>query len=723
MWFALLLAIFTPVFAQVSVTTYQYDNTRAGTNSNETILTPSNVNVTQFGQLFSDPIDGQAYAQPLYLPNVSISGATHNVVFIATENDSVYAFDADSKATLWHTTFLINGATTVPYTDVGCSQIAPQIGITGTPVIDPASGTIFVVAMTKESGNYVHRLHALDVTTGLEKLGSPVVIQASVPGTGDGGSTVTLIPKNYKQRPGLLLLNGVVYLGMSSHCDIGTYHGWLLGFNEQSLQQVAVYNDTPNGAMGSFWTGGAAPAADSAGYIYVVSGNGTFDAGSGGVDLGESYIKLNSSNMSVADYFTPFNYASLDAADLDTGSAGVALLGPEAGSAAHPNLMVGAGKEGRLYLIDRGDLGKWQSAGDAVVQSIPKAISGLFGNPAYFDQWAYFCGGDDQLRAYPVSNAIMGAPVVSQFTFTNFGCVPTISANGTSDAILWALDDDSHTLRAFEATNVANALWDSSQNSARDSIDSVVKFTAPMVVNGKVYVATNTALYAFGLLSPPAALTIANSASFATGSAAPGSLISIAGSALATSTASATGFPLPQSLGGASVTINGLPASLLYASATLINAQVPIETPAGPAMVTVNNNVSATLTIAAAAPGIFEIVPGQAAAVNLNGTVNGASNPVAAGGEIAVYVTGLGAVNPAVEDGAAASLTTLSYVNATVSATIGGQPANVIFAGLAPGYAGLYQVNVIVPQLAPGAYPIQFAVGGVLSNTASVSLQ
>ncbi len=718
-----LLLFAIPLIAQTSVTTYQYDNTRAGTNSNETILTPSNVNVTQFGKLFSDPIAGQAYAQPLYLPNVTVGGVTHNVVFVATENDSVYAFDADSQATLWHTSFLINGATTVPYTDIDCGQIEPQIGITGTPVIDPASGTLYVVAMTKESGNYLHRLHALDVTTGLERAGSPVVIQASVPGSGDGGSTVTLIPKNYKQRPGLLLLSGVVYVGMSSHCDIGTYHGWLIGYNEQSLQQVAVYNDTPNGAMGSFWAGGAAPAADSSGYIYVVSGNGTFDAGSGGVDLGESYIKLNSSNLSVADYFTPFNYASLDAADLDTGSAGVALLGPEAGSAAHPNLMVGAGKEGRLYLIDRGNLGKWQSSGDAVVQTIPNAISGLFGNPAYFNQWAYFCGGDDQLRAYPVSNAMLGAPVVSQFTFTNYGCVPTISANGTSNAILWALDDDSHTLRAFEATNVANALWDSSQNSARDAIDSVVKFTAPMVANGKVYVATNTALYAFGLLSPAPSISIANSASFATGTAAPGSLISIAGSALATSTASATTFPLPQSLGGASVTINGLSAPLLYASAGLINAQVPIETPAGPATVMVNNKVSATLTIAAAAPGIFEILPGQAAAVNLNGTVNGPSTPVAAGGEIALYVTGLGAVNPAVADGAAASLTTLSYVNTTVTATIGGQAARVIFAGLAPGYAGLYQVNVLVPQLAAGAYPIQISAGGVLSNSAIVSVE
>ncbi len=716
----LFLLVF-PLAAQVSVTTYQYDDTRAGTNAYETILTPSNVTQAQFGKLFSYPIDGQAYAQPLYLANLDIGGISHNVVFVATENDSVYAFDADSRQTLWHASFLINGATTVPSSDVSCGQITPQIGITSTPVIDSSTNTIYVVAMTKESGSYVHRLHALDVTTGLDKAGSPVVIQASVPGTGEGGSTITLVPKNYKQRPGLLLLNGVVYLGMSSHCDIGTYHGWLLGYDEQSLKQVSVYNDTPNGAMGSFWAGGAAPAADSAGNIYVVSGNGTFDAASS--NFGESYLKLNGSNLTVADYFTPFNFASLDAADLDTGSAGVALLGDEAGSAAHPHLMAGAGKEGRAYLIDRDNLGKWQSKADAVVQSIPNAISGLFGNPAYFNHWVYFCAGADQLRAYPISNATLGMPIASQFTFTNLGCVPTVSANGTSNGIVWTLDTSSHTLRAFDASNIATALWDSSQNAQRDAIDSVVKFSAPMVANGKVYAATNDALYVFGLLSPPTALSIVSAASFQNGPAAPGSLIAIGGSALASSTASASMFPLPFSLGGASVTIGGLPAPLLYASAAQINAQVPFETPVGTATVTVNGTTSATLSIAATAPGIFSLVPGQAAAVNLDGTINGPSHPVAAGGEIALYVTGLGAVSPQVMDGAQASLTILSYVEATVTATIGGQTAPVIFAGLAPGYAGLYQVNVRVPQLATGSYPIQLTAAGVISNSASVSVE
>lgn len=709
----LFLLVF-PLAAQVNVTTYQYSNARTGANLNESILTPANVNASQFGKLFTYPLDGVTYAQPLVLSNVPIGGAAHNAVYVATEHNSVYAIDADSAATLWHVNLTPAGGTTVPWQNVDCGQIQPEIGITGTPVIDPSSGTLYVVAMTLESGNYIHRLHALDVASGAEKFGGPVVITASVPGTGDGGSTVTLIPKNYKARPGLLLWNGVVYVGMSSHCDSATYHGWLLGYNAQTLAQVAVYNSTPNGSMGSFWTSGAAPAADSSGNIYAVSGNGTFDRASGGVDLGESFIKLNSSNLTVSDYFTPFNYASLDAADLDTGSAGVALLGPEAGSAAHPNLMAGAGKEGRLYIIDRDNLGHWQSGSDAVVASLPGVIQSIFGNPAYFDNWLYLCGEEDNLRAFPIANASVRTPVTSGFKFTDFGCVPTISANGTSNGIVWTLDD-TNTLRAFQATNVANALYTTNDDYPRDGLDSFTKFTAPAVANGKVYVTSADALYIFGLFSPPA-ISIVNAASQQTGAAAPGSLISIYGAALAQAAAGATAYPLPQSLGGASVTIGGVAAPLLYASSGLINAQVPFETPTGPAPVVVNSSVSATITVASTAPGIF-------AAVNGDGSVNSASNPVAAGGLLAVFLTGLGAVSPAVADGAAAPLSPLSYVSAAVSATVGGQAANVAFSGLAPGYGGLYQVNVIVPQLSTGSYSLQITAGGAASNSLTVYVQ
>ena len=504
-----------PMCAQVSVLTYQYNNTRAGANLSEAILNKANVNAAVFGKLFSWPVDGAIYGQPLYVANVTVPGqGIHNVVYVATEHDSVYAFDADSSAganagPIWQTSFLnaASGVSSVPAADTGCEQIAPEIGITSTPVIDLSSGTIFVVAMTKEStggkASYVQRLHALDITTGLEKPGSPVVIQATYPGTGEGGTTLTFNPKNYKQRPGLLLLNGTVYTGWSSHCDIGAYHGWLIAYNAQTLSQVAVYNNTPNGNMGSFWAGGAAPAVDANGNIYVVSGNGTFDAANSGLDLGESYIRLTTaSGLSVADYFTPFNYSSLDAGDVDTGSAGVVLIGDEAGSAAHPHLMAGAGKEGRIYLLDRDNPGRLQTGSDSqIVQSIPGAIGGLFGNPAYFNQTLYFCGSGDSLKAFPISNGQMSSIPASQSSesFAFPGCVPTISANGTSNGIVW-IQDPAGVLRAYDASNLAHELYNSNQNAGRDALGTAVKFSVPTVANGKVYSGTDNSLVVYGSL-------------------------------------------------------------------------------------------------------------------------------------------------------------------------------------------------------------------------------
>ena len=316
------------------------------------------------------------------------------MVYVATEHDSVYAFDADQPADpLWHVNFLDPeaGITTVPFDDLfGCDQIIPEIGITSTPVIDAASGTIYVVAMTKESGDWFHRLHALDVATGAEKPGSPVAIQATYPGTGEGGTTLVFQPRTYKQRPGLLLLNGVVYTAWSSHCDGGAYHGWLIGYDARTLRQVAIYNNTPNGNQASFWAGGAAPAVDDADNIYLVGGNGSFNYAFGGPDLGESYIKLSTrGGLAVDDYFTPFNYAELNDGDVDVGSAGAILLGDEAGSRAHPHLMIG-GRQGRPHIYarprqhgplagrigqpDRGHDGRGEHRGD-VRQSRPTSIT------------------------------------------------------------------------------------------------------------------------------------------------------------------------------------------------------------------------------------------------------------------------------------------------------------------------------------------------------------
>ena len=728
-----------PLSAQTSVLTYQYDLARDGANKNESVLTPANVNANQFGKLFSYPVDGVLYGQPLYLPNVTIpQKGVHDVVYAATEHDSVYAFDADNNssansAPLWQVNFLnpAAGVTTVPYQDTGCSQITPELGITSTPVIDPQSGTIYVVAMTKEvSGsntNYVQRLHALDVTTGAERPGSPVLVQASVPGMGEGGSTIVFRAENYKQRAGLLLLNGTLYTAWASHCDIGEYHGWLIAYDAKTLNQTAVYNNTPNGNEASFWAGGAAPAVDSSGNIYLVGGNGTFDAMAKGPDVGESYLKLSTNGgLALADFFTPYNYATLNPQDLDVGSAGVALLGDEAGSSQHPHLMAGAGKEGRIYLLDRDNLGKLNAGSDSqIVQSLAGAIGGLFGNPAYFNKTIYLCGSGDNLKAFPISSAHMATSPSSksQESFGFPGCVPTISANGTANAVVWILES-SGALHAYNASNLATELYNSNQNKSRDALGAAVKFSIPTVVNGKVYAGTQNALVVYGLLSG-VAIGVSNAASGDASAVAPGSIASVYGSGLAPSIGIANSFPVPALLGGASVSVNGETAPLFYAGPNQVNLQIPFDA-SGAAAITLSAGTTQTGTtsipVHPTAPGIFLLGQGQAAAENQDFSINGPGNGAAVGSIIALYATGLGAVNPAVGAGVQAS-GSLSRVTAPVTATIGGQPANVAFAGLAPGFAGLYQVNLVIPQLPPGTYPVQITAGGVASNTATITVQ
>ena len=722
--------------AQVNSLTYQYDNTRAGANLAESLLTLSNVNVKQFGKLFSYPVDGEIYGQPLYLAGVNIPGrGIHNAVYVATEHDSVYAFDADTNSgpnagPLWVDHFLNPpNVTTVPASDTNCDQITPEIGITSTPVIDPGSGTIYVVAMTKESSGggvtYVHRLHALDLASGAEKPGSPVTIQATYPGTGEGGKTLVFNAKNYKQRPGLLLLNGVVYTAWSSHCDIGAYHGWLIGYDASTLEQVAIYNNTPNGNEGSFWAGGAAPASDANGNIYLVAGNGTFDAQNSGKDLGESFIKLSSlGGLSAADYFAPFNFQSLNDGDADVGSAGVALLPDEAGSAAHPHLMVGAGKEGRIYVLDRDQLGKWQAGSDSqAVASLAGAIGGLFGNPAYFAKTVYFCGSGDRLRAFPLFNATLGNPSSqSAIAFGYPGCVPTVSANGGTNGIVWVLEP-SGAARAYDARNLATELWDSNQNAARDALGSYVKFSVPAVVNGKLYAGSQKALAVYGLIST---LSVGNAASGQATLVAPGSMISIYGVNGTSGTFIANGFPLPNTLGGLSVSINNTPAPLIFVNNGQINAQVPFETPLGGATVAVSQNgaviANGTIVVQASAPGLYLLSPTQAAALNQDFSINGPAHPAAAGSVIAAYMTGLGALDIPVGTGQKAPASPLSHVDGAVTAAVGGQPAVVQFAGLAPGFAALYQVNVQVPSLAPGSYPLIVTVRGIASNAGYISV-
>jgi hypothetical protein len=569
----------------VSVLTYHNDLARTGQNLNETLLTPARVGSGQFGQVFSYPVDGQVYAQPLYLPGVIVPGkGIHNVVYIATEHDSVYAFDADNNlgAPLWHISFLnpSAGVTTASATDVQCGSITPEIGITGTPIIDPASGTLYVVAMTEQAsgGGYAHRLHALDVATGAEKPGSPVAIQASVPGTGDGNTTVQFQPWLYKERAGLLLLNGVVYTAWSSECDRGNYHGWIIGYDAATLQQTAAYTDTPNWNAGSFWQGGAAPAADANGNIYVVSANGTFDANLGGSDLGESVLKLSTgANLAVADYFTPYNADALSDQDLDLGSSGALLLPDGSGSAAHPHLLVTGSKSGAVYLLDRDKLGHFQAnRNDQIVQSLTSAIGPVFGIPAYFNNTVYFSAAHDQVKAFSLQNGLLSAlPVsASSTTFSELGTVPSISANGARDGILWTIDPGGQ-LHAFDAADLGAQLF-------QGSVESYVKFSTPTIANGKVYVGTLDSLVVFGMQNQPAGSVTAQSEPVA-----PGSVVSLFGSNLAPRTAFASTSPWPQVIEFTSVFINGIAAPLGYVSPTQINVQVPDDTMPGQATVTV----------------------------------------------------------------------------------------------------------------------------------------
>jgi uncharacterized protein (TIGR03437 family) len=500
-----------------------------------------------------------------------------------------------------------------------------------------------------------------------------------------------------------------------------------MAYDASKLTQTAVYNNTPNGNQASFWAGGAAPAVDAAGNLYVVGGNGSFDSSGKGADDGESYLKLSTAGgLALADFFTPYNYVSLNAADLDVGSAGVALLGDEAGSAQHPHLMAGAGKEGRIYLLDRDNLGKLAAGSDSqIVQSLPGAIGGLFGNPAYFNKTLYFCGSSDALKAFPIANAQMAAKPSSQSAakFAFPGCLPTISAGGTANGIVWVLDPAA-ILHAYDATNLAAELYNSNQNKTRDGLGATVKYSAPTVVNGKVYAGTESTLAVYGLLSAAAA-GVSNAASGDASALAPGSIASIYGTALAPSAATASGFPLPVTLGGAAVMVNGIAAPLFYASPSQINFQVPFEISAtAPVVVNAGSAQTgmASAPVRPTAPGIFLLAQGRAAALNQDGSVNGAANPAAASSVISVYATGLGAVNPAVATGARAPTGSYATVAASVTATVGGVAAGVLFAGLAPGYVGLYQVNLMLPALPAGDYPVQIVAGGVASNLATISV-
>jgi len=500
------------------VFTYHYDNLRTGQNTNEAVLTPANVNATQFGKLYAYSTDGLSYASPLYVANVNISGqGFHNVAYVVTEHDSVYAFDADglSNSPLWHVSFLKSGVTSVPCADTGeCGDIPTEIGITSTPAIDQTTGTLYVVAATKESGSYVQRLHALDITSGAEKFGGPVVIQASVSGTGDGaaGGAVAFDPLRENQRPGLLLSNGVVYLAFGSHGDQHPWHGWLLAYNASTLARVMVYNVTPNGFGGGIWQSGGGINADASGNIYFTSSNGTFDLNTGGADAADTIEKISTAGVLI-DYFTPHDQAAMETNNVELGSAGPVLLIDQP-TGSFPHLLVSAGKEGTIYVINRDNMGHYNPNNDnAAVQVLTGLLNtdgtqdgGNFSVPIYFNGYLYFGAVNDRLKAFQMTNGLLGTTPVSQssVTYPNRGGSFSVSANGASNGIVWATEDDSPSpgvLHAYNATNLANELYNSNMApGARDSLGLTAKFVIPTVANGRVYVVTQGQLLVYGLL-------------------------------------------------------------------------------------------------------------------------------------------------------------------------------------------------------------------------------
>lgn len=517
------------------VLTSRNDNGRTGQNLKETILTPRNVNTATFGKLYTLYVDGFVYAQPLYASNVSIGGQLRNVLYVATEHNSVYAFDADNLASgpLWHVSFIdpANGITTVPYQDTGsppgytgpgpvmpggCGDLVPEIGITGTPVIDPATNTLYVVAKTKEvSGStvaYEHRLHALDIATGAARPGSGQALRASVPGTttpNDGNGRVIFQSLRQNQRPALLLKDNVITIAFSSHCVIRPYQGWVLSYDAQSLNQISAFNVSPNDpkGKGGIWHSGSGPAADDSGNIYVTTGDGPFDAASGGTSYSNSVLKLTNGSLGLVDYFTPFNQQQLENSNADLSAGGPVLL-PEQGGTP---LMISIGKQGIAYLLNRNNLGRFQAGSDSqIVQSFGWGQCGvanclIYGTPAYFDNKVYMAAVNDNLRSYTLSNGrFLPTSVQSPNTFPWPGASPVISANESSDAIVWTLQTNGSgqpaALHAYSAADVSTRLYSSDENAGRDSPGPAVKFAIPTVANGKVYVGSQYQVSVFGLL-------------------------------------------------------------------------------------------------------------------------------------------------------------------------------------------------------------------------------
>jgi len=501
--------------ASTDVLIYHNDLARTGQYLTETTLTPANVNASSFGKVAFLPVDGKVDAQPLYVGNLTIGGTAHNVVYVVSEHGSVYAFDADTAAPLWQRSLLGAGETTSD--DRHCGQITPEIGITATPVIDRtrgANGVLYAVAMSKDSGGGIHqRLHAADLSTGAEALGGPTEIAATYPGSGANSSNgVTVFdPQQYAERQALALVNGNLYLGWTSHCDQGIYGGWVMAYNAQTLAQTSALNLTPNGSEGSVWMSGAGMASDGTA-LYLLDANGTFDATLNAQgfpvngDYGNAFLKLSTSpKLALADYFATFDTVDQSAQDADLGSGGALVL-PDLSDASGTirHLALGAGKDSKIYMVNRDAMGKFNASANLIWQEVDGQLpGGVFSMPAYYNNVVYFGAVGDTLKAFPISAARLATTPASHssVTFPYTGATPSVSANGTTNGIVWAAENGAvGGLHAFDASDLGRELYNSKQSGARDAFGAGNKFITPMIAHGRVYVGATNGVAVFGLL-------------------------------------------------------------------------------------------------------------------------------------------------------------------------------------------------------------------------------
>src|SRR5580658_5110900 len=605
--------------AQVNVPTYQYDNGRTGQNTSETILTPSNVTAGVFGKLFALGVDGAVVAQPLYMANLTISGVKHNVVFVATENDSVYAYDADSNtganATyLWKASLIdtahgaptgataVSGATSCP------AAVTPFMGITSTPVIDTTTNTMYVVAFSQEGAALVNRLHALDITTGNEIApgAGPVVINGTVSGTGDGSSSGQLVFSQLSQfiRPALLLSGGTIYVASAASCeDVGPFHGWVFAYKESNFAQTGVFVSTPNGYDGGFWMSGSGLAADTSGNVYGVTGNGTFDVNNvPATELGDTILKLGANTLSLTDYFTPWNQSTMDGNDDDLGSGGLIVLPTQGGS--YPDLLVQAGKLGAIYLVNRDQMttlnqhycSTCSGTDTNIVQELPGAIGGMWSSPAYWNGNVYFWGQYDNPKMFSITNGLLSSTPTFTATTTGtfFGQTPAVSSNGTANGVVWFISHSKEAiLYAYNATNLT-PLYNSDQVPT-DIAGTWSKFMGPVISNGKVYVGTTTEVDVYGLLNGVAPTVATPTFSPGTGTITASQQITISDTT--------SGATIYYTINGSAPTVT---ASEQYAGPFTLSASATVQAIAAETGYTTSPTASAVYTVAppAATPTI-----------------------------------------------------------------------------------------------------------------------